>query len=189
MARNDLPKLIAALEKVAVSVGYEGPRQACQEIIEDLQQEGPSWSGKFSNSWLLEAPSGFPGSVKGDGGSGEPRSIKKPTPALNPLKQKIASLNQTVFIINNFSDWSSQAIDDEEDSFLRPTPEPETELGRKKLENGGPRLVPALRGRLGPGEDGASRTANLFWFKTYNNGGKRDNVIASTLAKALRGIR
>ena len=67
MPRNDLPKLIAALEKVAVAVGHEGPRQACEQIISNLQQEGPSWVSRFSNSWLIQAPSGLPGSIKGDG--------------------------------------------------------------------------------------------------------------------------
>ena len=189
MARNDLPKLITALEKAAVAVGHEGPRQACEQIISDLQQEGPSWSGQFSNSWLIQAPSGLPGSIKGDGQKGEPRSIKKPAPASQGLAQKVTSSGQTVFVINNFSNWSSQAVDDEEDTFSRPSLEPETELGRKKLKNGGPRPVPSLRGRLGPGENGASRTAKLFWFQSYNDGGKRDEVIASTLSKVLRRIK
>ena len=129
MARNDLPKLIEAKKELAVS--HEGPRQACEQIIDDLQQEGPSWSGRFSNSWLIQAPSGLPGSVKGNGQKGEPKSIKKPVQAFQGLAQKITGLNQTTFVINNFSDWSSQAIDDEQDLFTRPTEEPETALGRK----------------------------------------------------------
>jgi len=188
MARNDLPKLIAALEKVAVAVGHEGPRQACEQIISNLQQEGPSWSGRFSNSWLIQAPSGLPGSIKGDGQKGEPRSIKKPAPAAQGLAQKVTSLGQTVFVINNFSDWSSQAVDkDAPDGFFRPTEKPETALGQKKWEVLGPREK--LRGQLRAGKDGASRTAKLFWFQSYNDGGKRDEVIASTLSKALRRIR
>ena len=105
------------------------------------------------------------------------------------LAQKITGLNQTTFVINNFSDWSSQAIDDEQDLFTRPTEEPETALGRKKQDFGGPRGGRGLRGRLGPGADSSSRTADLFWFQKYNNGGKRDKVITSTLSNVLKGIK
>ena len=193
MARNDLPKLISALEKAAASVAYEGPRQACQSIVADLQQQGPSWSGRFSNSWAIDTPDGLPGSIKGTGAEGDAKSLKAPGVSLSVVAKKLRNRTETVFVIGNFSKWASQAVDEQVDLFFRPFYPPRTNLGKERVakaeNNGGPREGRTLRGNLPPGSDGSSRTAELYWFQKYNDGGKRDQVINSTLSKALRGIK
>ena len=193
MARNDLPKLIAALERASVAVAYEGPKQACKQIIDDLQQEGPSWSGKFSNSWLIEAPTGLPGSIKGSGAEGDAQSIKLAKQQNSVIAKQLQGRQETVFVIGNFSEWAGQAVDETLDVFFRPFFPPKTKLGKERVSrpenNGGSRSGKTIRGKLPPGDNGSSRTAELFWFQKYNNAGKRDQVIASTLSKALRGIK
>ena len=193
MARNDLPKLISALEKVAVSVAYEGPRQACHLIVADLQQQGPSWSGRFSNSWAIDAPAGLSGSVKGAGGEGDAKPLKALGVNFLATAKKLQNRTETAFVIGNFSEWASQAIDEQADLFFRPFYPPRTRLGKERVaraeNNGGPRKGRTLRGNLPSGSGGSSRTAELYWFQKYNDGGKRDQVINSTLSKALRGIK
>lgn len=193
MARNDLPKLIEALEKAAVAVGYEAPRQAAKKIVDDLQDAGPSWSGRFSNSWVVDISGGLPGSVKGTGAEGDARSLKLPAVAFASIKNKVNVTDQIVFTVGNFSEYASQAIDETPDLFFRPFFPPKTALGRQRVQqsdnNGGPRGGRTMRGALPPGDGGSSRTADLDWFKTYNNAGKRDKVINTFLSKALRSIR
>ena len=193
MARNDLSKLVSALEKVTASVAYEGPRQASELIVADLQQEGPSWSGRFSNSWAIDAPAGLPGSVKGSGGIGDAKSIKSSGAGLLSVAKKFKDKKESVFVIGNFSQWASQAIDEQVDLFFRPFSPPKTRLGKQRVSeaknNGGPRKGQTLRGSLPPGSGGSSRTADLYWFQKYNNGGKRDQVINSTLSKLFREIK
>ena len=193
MARNDLPKLISALEKAAASVAYEGPRQACELIVADLQEQGPSWSGRFSNSWAIDAPDGLPGSAKGTGGEGDAKPLRSPKVSFSVIAKKLQNKTETVFVIGNFSKWASQAIDEQVDVFFRPFYPPKTRLGKERVaraeNSGGPRKGKTLRGDLPSGNGGSSRTAELYWFQKYNDGGKRDQVINSTLSKALRGIK
>ena len=193
MARNDLPKLISALEKAAASVAYEGPRQACELIVADLQEQGPSWSGRFSNSWAIDAPDGLPGSAKGAGGEGDAKSLKSPGVSFSVVAQRLKNKTETVFVVGNFSEWASEAVDEQVDIFFRPFYPPRTSLGKERVakaeNNGGSREGRTLRGNLPPGSGGSSRTAELYWFQKYNDGGKRDQVINSTLSKALRGIK
>ena len=74
--RNDFHKMAEDLDMVGASAVVNGPLASARRVISELQQEGPSWTGRFSNSWKIETLDGR--SYGGDGQQGEPRSVKIP---------------------------------------------------------------------------------------------------------------
>jgi|TARA_B100000085_G_scaffold182389_1_gene166649 hypothetical protein len=189
MAKNDFMKLAKKLDMVAASAVSFGPIRAAHRTIRELQQEGPSWTGRFSNSWQIETSDGR--SFKGTGGPGEPKPL--PVPALTGRQALKATLakDRVVFTISNFSDYVAEATDLVEAEWFRPTERPETALGRSKFregDGGRPRgeggegtdmQVPTYRGLIGGGPDDreSSATADLDWFATYVESGKVDRAV------------
>ena len=178
MARNDLKKLAEELDKVQSAVTAFGPIRAAHRTVRELQREGPSWTGRFSNSWQVETPDGR--SFKGSGRPGEPQPL--PIPLLTGRQTIRAAIakDRAVFTISNFSPYVAEATDLVESGFLRPTARPETALGRSKFRQGdGGRTLPSYRGSIGGGDpDGESgATADLDWFATYVEGGKLDRAV------------
>lgn len=179
MARNDFMKLAKQLDMVAASVVGFGPIRAAHRTIRELQQEGPSWTGRFSNSWQIKAPDGR--FFKGSGAPGEPQPLRIPAlTGRQVLKAGIAK-DRIVYTVSNFSPWAGEATDFVNNRFYRPTPEPQTQLGRSKWEksNQSRSSRPHRRYDIYSGEYGgdASRTADQDWFTTYVTGGKLDRAI------------
>lgn len=178
MAKNQFWDLAKKLDIVAASAVTFGPIRAAHRTVRELQQEGPSWTGKFSNSWQIDAPDGR--SFRGDGNEGEPRPL--PVPALTGRQAIRASfaIDRAVFTISNFSEYAAEATDVVESAFIRPTPLPKTQLGRSKFREGaGGREFPSYRGLIGTGDPDreSSATADLDWFATYVEGGKLDRAV------------
>jgi len=182
MARNDFFKLAKKLDMVAASVVSFGPIRAAHRTIRELQEEGPSWSGRFSNSWQIETPDGR--SFKGTGAPGEPRSIN--IPALTGRQAIRASFakDRAVFTVSNFSPYAALATDVELGIFDRretDTFEPETVKGMStwEIEDSGRKRGGTYRGEIGGGNPmgESSRTAELDWFATYVEGGKVDRAV------------
>ena len=189
MAKNDFMKLAKKLDMVAASAVSFGPIRAAHRTVRELQQEGPSWTGRFSNSWQIETSDGR--SFKGTGGPGEPKPL--PVPALTGRQALKATLakDRAVFTISNFSDYVAEATDLVEAEWFRPTERPETALGRSKFregDGGRPRReggegtdmqVPTYRGLIGGGPDDreSSATADLDWYATYVESGKVDRAV------------
>ena len=42
------------LDSFLSGVAVQGPRNAAQKVVSDLQKDGPIWSGQYSNSWQIE---------------------------------------------------------------------------------------------------------------------------------------
>ena len=182
MARNDFFKLAKKLDMVAASVVSFGPIRAAHRTIRELQEEGPSWTGRFSNSWQIETPDGR--SFKGTGAPGEPRSIN--IPALTGRQAIRASFakDRAVFTVSNFSPYAALATDVELGIFDRretDTFEPETVKGMStwEIEDSGRKRGGTYRGEIGGGNPfgESSRTADLDWFATYVEGGKVDRAV------------
>ena len=183
------------IDRIAASALLIGPITAAERVVRELQQAGPSWTGKFSNSWQIEGPQGQ--SVKGDGGPGEPRPITFTTaPFTGP--QAAATLLRTnvlkdkvVFRISNFSGYADVATDFAQGVFKRPTPEPLTQLGRSKFFQGNkPREGNTFRwdvgseALIGP----SSRTADQDWLPTYASAGL-NKAVQIAMDAALRSAR
>ena len=198
MAKNELLRLIENLDRVASSLVISGPSRVAKRTISELQQAGPSWTGKFSNSWAIETPDGR--DFKGDGAAGEPRPIKLPVGLLTGrqnLKGSLPIKNRAVTTIYNFSEWKDEATDRVLDTFTRPTREPQTALGLRKWrihqgDSGRPQPgkrgdVPAPLGRIDTGK--SSRTADLDWFDDYKNGGHVDRAVTIEIDKIMREFK
>jgi hypothetical protein len=181
MAKNGVWNLLKELDRVAATTVFNGPRAAAERTVRELQQEGPSWTGRFSNSWEIEGPSGL-GSSKGDGQPGEPRPIYSPLVSGQQVTKSLLTKDKLVFTISNFSEYAAEATDLVESAFIRPPgePLPQTQLGLRKFREGdGGREQPSYRGYIGGGnpdsESGA--TADLDWFATYVEGGKLNRAV------------
>ena len=134
-------------------------RHAAAEIMNDLAQEGPLWSGEFANSWVADAP----GVGRGLQGS-YPYTIRD-TPQ---LPDTVAATNRNPkLVITNTADYAMQAMDLEEGYFIDPGTEPQ---GPVVLEG---RRYGRMRTDIGPaeGEPTSRATAPQDWFVTYINGG------------------
>ena len=161
--------LLDELDRIAATTIYNGPKRAAERIVAELQQAGPSWTGKFSNSWQIQTPTRL---VKGTGQPGEPKPLSTPSLRGREVSRSFISKNSVVFTISNFSPHTLEAIDAVEHDrsyWKRPTPEPTTQLGLSKWEVAGPRADVSYRGQIGGGNEGnnSSRTAPLDWFATY----------------------
>ena len=200
MAKNELFKLLDKVERFGSSLVVSGPTRAAKRTIRELQQEGPSWTGRFSNSYQIETPDGRV--YKGDGQPGEPRPINLPAGLFSGPENLRASLpikDRVVTTISNFSEYAAEATDVVESAFFRPTEEPTTALGQRKLRRGDggrprtessfnaetgvktgtPMQIPSYRGEIGGGpedrESGA--TADLDWLAMYVEDGRLDRTV------------
>mgnify|MGYP003125668456 CR=1 FL=1 len=195
---NEVFKLGQQLERIGSSLIVSGPSRVAKRTIKELQQEGPSWTGRFSNSYQIETPDGRV--YKGDGQPGEPRPIKLPAGLLSGPQNLRGSLpikDRAVTTISNFSRWVEEATDRKEHFFSRPTPKPQTALGLRKWEihQGNSRRprpgkrgnVPGPLGSIDTGKD--SRTADLDWLDTYINGGRLDRAVKIEIDRLMKEFK
>ena len=185
------------LDRVTASALLIGPIAAAERIVREVQQAGPSWTGKFSNSWQIEGPQGQ--LIKGDGQPGEPRPVEfttapftGPQAAATLLRTKLLK-DKIVFKISNFSAYAAEATDEVQSTFSRPkdAPIPQTQLGLSKWdEQNTTRLRNTYRGQTGGGRPNgsASRTAPLDWLATYASAGL-NRAVKIEMDAALRDPR
>jgi len=177
------------------SLALLGAVRAAERTVRELQQEGPSWTGQFSNSWQITGPQGQ--AVKGNGGGGEPRPLKfmegpfTGPQAVRTLFRTGVTTNKVVFTVSNFSPWAGEATDLRENRFYRPTPEPQTRLGLSKWERSGNARPSRLHPRyeiFTPSTGNASRTASQDWFTKYVTGGRLDKSVTVEMDNMLRRL-
>jgi len=162
--------LLEELDRVAATTVYNGPKRVAERVVRELQQAGPSWTGKFSNSWQIQTPTT---TVRGTGHMGEPRPLITPPLTGRQVTKSFLSTDSVVFRISNNAPHALEAIDavqhDRQYYARRLTSAPQTALGRQKWELDAPRSQLSYRGQIGGGTDGlnSSRTAPLDWFATY----------------------
>jgi hypothetical protein len=191
MARNQLPKALEELDRVFATTLFNGPKAAAERVVRDLQQAGPSWTGKFSNSWQIETPTNI---VKGDGQPGEPRPLSTPAVSGRQVTRSFLSQDKVVFRISNYSPYAAEATDEVQSTFERPknAPIPQTQLGLRKWdEQDTTRLRNTYRGQTTGGRPGgsASRTAPLDWLTNYADGGALNKAVKIEMDAALRNPR
>jgi hypothetical protein len=157
------------IDKVVGTTIANGQRAAAERVVRELQQAGPSWSGKFSNSWQISTASTV---SRGTGSAGEPQPVKAPVvTGLEATAGQI--LKDPLLTITNFAPHALEAIDavehDRQYYARRKTATPQTTLGLSKWDVQGPRSAVSARGQIGGGSEGlnSSRTAPLDWFADY----------------------
>ena len=56
MARNDLKKFLRDFDRVTNDVAFNAPMEAANTVVNKLKKIGPSWTGRFNNSWEIATP-------------------------------------------------------------------------------------------------------------------------------------
>lgn len=177
---QDVDKFYAAI--------YNGAKRAAERVVTEVQHEGPSWTGTFSNSWEIVEGSKR---VTGDKQIGEPRPLN--FPALTVSNRKFTKQDTIVFSILNTSPYRDLAMDKVEGIFNRPknAPVPQTRLGLSKwdpMSEG--RRANTKRGQTGGGDPDktSSRTAPLDWYKTYLSSGRIQKAVQNELNVSVRRV-
>ena len=192
--KNPFKKILKDVNMAASIIAFDGPLDAAEKIVEELQDAGPSWSGRYSNSWEIEANGN---TNKGNGNKGNPRRIKSPRFSQSEMK-KLAKAGRDVPVnIRNFSPDKGYAQDELIGRFRRGKVKrtgkiigdaPYSRTGREKLEQvGAGRGGETLRYEIGGGDSKyvSSRTAPQNWFGTYKEGGQLQKTIKLSMNRAI----
>ena len=197
MAKNGIGQLLKDLDRIVPSLIFNGPVNSAIKVVTELQDRGPSWSGKFSNSWVIKTPSKT-FTCPNFGQPGEPRRIEKLSVTGREVLASEFLKNSIVFEIFNDSPlnysgvaYKDYALDKKEGRPYRNEVwglKPQTNKGRSSLQtvNTG-RKPTSRRGDIGGGSSNSmsSRTAPLDWFPTYVQGGEINRAIRIEMDKAV----
>jgi hypothetical protein len=172
--------LLKELDRVAATTVYNGPKRCAELVVKELQEAGPAWTGKFSNSWQIETPTR---TVKGTGAEGSPTPLVTPPLTGQQVAGSLLSTDKVIFRISNFSPYADQATD------LAPfVPEEFEDKTPLKPVEYGKRPVGGTRGQF-QGTGGNRRTADPDWFTGYARAGKLDKAVQITMDAAMRSLR
>ena len=155
-----LRDLVATLGAIEESVATRAPRQIAEQVVAELQEAGPKWTGTFRNAWRINhgdtpvAPtvdrSGGYVYERGDDPNPEPaRRITVPALGFGPRFRATLTKRKTVYTIGNASRYRELAMD--------------LEPGRKP-----------------------PRTAPQDWFITYMDGGAFTRTVQVRLDRAIQ---
>jgi hypothetical protein len=173
---NELDRLVENIDRIAVAAFSRGPARAAEEIVIDLQEAGPVWSGRFANSWQIETTDGR--RTSGSGSPGLPQRVPAPL-----LSGRGFAFDDSVYTISNFSTYADQARDLAEGRYIDPGTTPLKEYDRGTRVSG-------IRGDLIGDDEGPNRsTAPLDWYATYLRGGAIDRRIKIELDTELDRVR
>ena len=136
----------------------EVARVAAVNIMNDLAEAGPEWSGEFQDSWVA-IPIGK--GASGSAGGGYPYGLND-VPRLSTSIKETARVKK--FEIVNTTPYAAIALDLEEGEFKK--------IGRPAgdVVNEGVRLS-GRRGDVVDNDGNAESTAPLDWYTDYLNGG------------------
>tara|TARA_R100000353_G_C6429525_1_gene175494 strand:+ start:41 stop:658 length:618 start_codon:yes stop_codon:yes gene_type:complete len=163
----------------------DGARNAAVQVMNDLGEEGPVWSGEFRDSWIAVS--------RQEGGS-VASSGSYPYDLSNVPKLSLEQKEQVKKIeITNTSKWAEYALDLKKGKFT-PKNFPRPKDGRPLHPRGdvvetGKRDPDSLtfRGEISGGDGGARITAPLDWYSTYLKGGKFKKALRKGLQMGFKG--
>ena len=156
-------------------------REAAVNIMNDLAEAGPVWSGKFQDSWVALPE----GNSVGSGGR-YPYSLNDVPEIKLSLAQARSALlpGGKTYTIENTQPYAAYALDLEEGVF-RQIGFPEGKIVAQGTRNNG--KVPGIRGDVQTDADGtAISTAPKDWYTTYINGGGMQKALELGVRTAFR---
>lgn len=159
-------------------------RQAAVNIMNDLAEAGPVWSGKFQDSWVATPARGG-----GGGGGSYPYSLNDVPEIKLSLAQARSALlpGGKTYTIENTQPYAAYALDLEEGVFrgIGFAGRPEGRIVAQGTRNGG--NVPGIRGDVSTDAEGeAISTAPKDWYTTYINGGEMEKALELGVRTAFR---
>lgn len=179
-----MAKTLRELAEQAETLFFKPLSIACQlsaeGIVRDLQEAGPSWTGKFSNSYQISSPSKV---ITGSRAAGAPQKIKAP----GLTGQEVRTKPEVKFKIDNVAPYKDYALDLKEGKFWPKVPKSSDKV---PVVQGG--LRPSTehkRGQVSSGGGGAISTAPLDWYTTYVQGKKMDSTVQLVLDKHFNDLK
>jgi hypothetical protein len=187
------------INKIKISAVYSGPAKAAERIVTELQEEGPAWTGLYSNSWQIQIEGE---KSTGTRREGNPQPVKAPKLSINAIN-KISNKTESIIIISNLARSRPYAQDEKLGRFRKGqvrnkliTNEPKYSAGKTKLKETGNMASTGRKGITRRGDIGggsnlsqSSRTAPLDWFPTYAKGGKLQIAVKNELNKSINLIK
>ena len=175
MARNDLKKFLKDFDRVTNDVAFNAPMEAANTVVNKLKDIGPSWTGRFNNSWEIATPiRTF--NAKGRKARGEAVPLKIRVLKSRQKAKILRSSNEAVFTIHNVASYANQAIDVAPFTPFKVPPKVTSKAIQQGIRQGYRGLDEVVSdtdadvGRQTGAFIGRA-TAPLDWFKTYSNGG------------------
>lgn len=158
--RNLVPDALQAIN--------EACRHSAVEIMNDLGNLGPAYSGEFRDSWIA-IPVGK--GASGTAGGEYPYQLSD-VPDLSVSRREVARVIK--FTIENTQPYAEYALDLKEGRFYPPD-----EFGPIKtpVVEGSRATGITLRGEVTAGDGTARSTADLDWYKTYISGGAMQKAL------------
>ena len=180
MARNELSRLFQNIDRFATAAFSRAPAATAEKVVANLQELGPAWTGRFSNSWQISSESRV---VSGSGQEGRPQKISAPLlTGREFLFKPVVKYTISNFASGSQGPYALIALDLQEGTFINPGT-PSLKPAERGTRTGG------IRGRLSISANGPNkRTAPLDWYTTYIKGGQIDAAVRLSFDQALRGI-
>ena len=169
-------KLAKSGDKIFDSIIANKTLKGEEVIVDALQERGPQWSGRFSNSWVIRTPSR---STRPSQKRVKPEKVKAP----QVTGREVVFKNSWLVSIENVAPYAAIAMDLEEGQFSRgfylggP-------INKSKWKQGGGRrtMMTMKRGEINKGQGGmASRTAPLDWFANFKKGGRLRQLLSERI--------
>ena len=181
MAKNEIPKLLEKIKAVSHTVAFTAPARSSEKVIESMQKVGPRWTGRFSNSWIIQNEQL---GVLADGTQqpGDPSPVKFGiTPSRTAIKRALTS-GKSIFSITNVTPYANQATD-LEDFAAEPVGFEPDNVKRGERES--------KRGLVSIFDEGPDRaTADLDWFSVYaQSGGTMQSEVENTFRRIFEGVK
>jgi len=177
--RNDLMKLPEKIEAVVLAPLILGVARSAQGIVKDMQEIGPAWSGKFSNSWEISSASKV---SSGSGSPGAPQRLLAPVLTVDEYKRK----PEIKYYIANKAPYADIALDLKEGRFW---PNGEPKAPRTVVVSGSRPAGLHKRGAVQPGEGSATSSAQQDWYARYIQEKRVDKTISLYMDQALRNVK
>jgi hypothetical protein len=158
----------------------QAARQSAVNIMNDLAEAGPVWSGEFQNSWVA---------VPGKSGAGSKGSYPYSLSDVPELNLTLAGARSAVlpngktFTIENTQPYAAYALDLEEGVFrgIGFAGSPEGQIVAQGTRSSG------KRGDVTTDAEGeAISTAPLDWYTTYVNGGEMARALELGIKTAFK---
>jgi hypothetical protein len=165
------------IQKAAISA----LRNAAKEVLNDLAEAGPAWSGEFRDSWYVETTDGERGvKVGGDDGkynlfnipllSKQGRSARGQFTKARPP----SNIGSIELLIGNFSPYAQEAMDLIPGKFIRQESDPikaPVDVGVRFGKFRGDVRSLSTEEILERGKKPSFSTAEPKWYDTYMGGG------------------
>tara|TARA_R100000700_G_scaffold2887_1_gene5755 strand:- start:209 stop:787 length:579 start_codon:yes stop_codon:yes gene_type:complete len=188
-----LKTFLKDFDKVTNDIAFNAPMQAANTVVNKLKTIGPSWTGRFNNSWEIDTPvRTF--NAKGRKARGEAVPLKIKILKSRQKAKILRSLNESVFVVHNVAPYANQAIDAAPFTPFKVPPKvtsKDIQQGIRQGYRGLSEVVSSTDADVGKqkGIFIGRATAPLDWFKTYSNGGAMNKDVNVGYDKIYRRIK